>query len=536
MNSTSTFLTNDTILNISQLNPFVGISQVVDFINLFDPIIFNQFLVEIRVQIDNSTLNFTGDQLTFRVATVIRYPSFLFTTQPEVEMVTVIFEPCSTRVASTSFSFPPSFDLFALGFQVDPHLFCTLAFAACNRTATESGTSTESGTAATNAISPGTTGATSESGAQPSTLVPFDSFESCLVFVNATTPRCISSPFKGNSSLCRLIYVLAALVDPQGQCTNIGPNSMACSNSAPCPRGFNTTESVGNPFGVAIQVGTVPANTTSTNATATTTSSSLKATKTARQPLDPNGNCRVNTLTAVPQSDIPDRHPYDRCYIVETTFATGTVRTSGYALSADRVITSDVHFGPEPTTVSRVYTRYNPGGLPITSFDTHYANAIRCWSADSRRTNVGLRYCVLGMDTPLSIHDSEGHHTYTTITSILSFPGTPTLSLITRNIPTGELIMGTSTEVPRRITFGSVAEWYSTHLAGYLGRGSDDYMLGSPIFVTVATTSLTPGGRTTYNHLLVGLVTDEVVASNPCTVNAGLFVEDGAVQRLLYSF
>jgi hypothetical protein len=40
-------------------------------------------------------------------------------------------------------------------------------------------------------------------------------------------------------------------------------------------------------------------------------------------------------------------------------------------------------------------------------------------------------------------------------------------------------------------------------------------------------------GPWTTKAWLVGLVTDEVVASSPCTVTAGLFVDDEAVTRLL---
>lgn len=149
---------------------------------------------------------------------------------------------------------------------------------------------------------------------------------------------------------------------------------------------------------------------------------------------------------------------------------------------------------------------------------------------------MGYRYCILGMANPLNITDSEGDNTFGTITGFLSIPPTLDLTLLTRRVPSGELLQGTSTEAPRRVTFGNLSEWYVTHLGGYIGRGSDDYMLGSPIFVAQESFAGGISGAVTTEYILVGLVVDEVVASDPCTVNAALFVDDGAVQQVLGFF
>lgn len=253
--------------------------------------------------------------------------------------------------------------------------------------------------------------------------------------------------------------------------------------------------------------------------------------------LDADGNCRINTLTTVPNGVKFLQHPYSRCYIVESTSNTGSVRrTSGYALNSTRVITSDVHYGARSIKVSRAYTLPSPiGGPSTTGFDSQWANAIRTWYDDQRKANIGLRYAILGMAAPLRIPDSAGDSNFTTITSILSISRTPELLLLTRRVPSGELVSGVSTESPRQITTGSVAEWFNTHLGGYIGRGSDDYMLGSPVFVTSSLTPL-PGGGTTTGQLLVGVVTDEIVASNPCSVNVGMFTDLGGINSLLAAF
>jgi hypothetical protein len=254
--------------------------------------------------------------------------------------------------------------------------------------------------------------------------------------------------------------------------------------------------------------------------------------------LDPDGNCRINTLATVPEGTKFVQHPYSRCYIVESTSTTGEVRrTSGYALSAIRVITSDVHYGARSIKVSRVYTISSPlGGPSTTTFDSQSANAIRTWNDAERQTNIGLRYAILGMAAPLSIHDSDGDNKFTTITSILSITRTPELLLLTRRVPSGELVSGTSVGTLSQITFGTpAAEWFNTHLGGYIGRGGDDYMLGSPIFVTESTTPV-PGGGTSTSKVLVGLVTDEIVATDPCSVNAGLFTDPNGVNGLLAAF
>jgi hypothetical protein len=254
--------------------------------------------------------------------------------------------------------------------------------------------------------------------------------------------------------------------------------------------------------------------------------------------LDPDGNCRINTFTTVPEGNTFLRHPYSRCYIVESTSTAGAVRrTSGYALSSTRVITSDVHYGARTIKVSRAFTRPSPlGGPTLTTFDSEWANAIRTWDPAEKQKNIGLRYAILGMAAPLNITDGDGDNNFTTITSVLSITRTPELLLLTRRVPSGELVTDTSVETPWQITFGTpAAEWFNTHLGGYIGRGSDDYMLGSPIFVTSSSTTL-PGGGTSTSQVLVGLVTDEIVATSPCSVNAGLFTDPNGVNLLLAAF
>lgn len=101
--------------------------------------------------------------------------------------------------------------------------------------------------------------------------------------------------------------------------------------------------------------------------------------------LDPNGNCRVDILAPVPEGNTMIKHPWSRCYIVESTLANGTVlRTSGYALSATRVITSDVHFEPPSTKVSRAYVFGDLSGPHTTHFDSEWANAVRAFTNTDR--------------------------------------------------------------------------------------------------------------------------------------------------------
>ena len=118
-------------------------------------------------------------------------------------------------------------------------------------------------------------------------------------------------------------------------------------------------------------------------------------------------------------------------------------------------------------------------------------------------------------------------------TSILSLL---ILQLITRDVPDETLETGSNTGAPRRITNGSRSrmvrdgpwglDWkaqqsrlleFLARVSSFCGRGVGVHLMGH--------------GR--LKAWLVGLVTDEVVASSPCTVNAGLFVDDEAVTRLL---
>lgn len=235
------------------------------------------------------------------------------------------------------------------------------------------------------------------------------------------------------------------------------------------------------------------------------------------------------------------QYPYSRCYVVTSTAASGQVlQTSGFALSSTRVLTSNAHIinieqRPGAITVARSYSITNPGGSINTTFDSHNAATVVSWGNDEKEANIGLRYCMLAMRDPLTITDGEGADVFTTITSVLSISPTPSLQLITRTVPNAVLMTGSARGSPRRITNGSVAEWFVTNLGGWLGRHTTsqhwDYMRGSPIFVNIETGPI--NGPLVNRAWLVGLVTDEVVASSPCTVNAGLFVDDGAVTRLL---
>jgi hypothetical protein len=232
------------------------------------------------------------------------------------------------------------------------------------------------------------------------------------------------------------------------------------------------------------------------------------------------------------------QYPYSRCYVVESTASSGQVlQTSGFALSATRVLTSNAHAvnieqRPGAITVARSYSFTNPDGSINTTFDSQTASEIVSWGDEA---GIGLRYCMLAMRDPLTITDNEGDQVYTTILSVLSINPSPTLQLVTRDVPDGTLVTGSATGAPQRITNGSVAEWYVTDLGGWLGRYNNadfwDFLRGSPIFVTEELGPI--DGPLTKKAWLVGLVTDEVVASSPCTVNAGLFVDDGAVTRLL---
>jgi hypothetical protein len=257
--------------------------------------------------------------------------------------------------------------------------------------------------------------------------------------------------------------------------------------------------------------------------------------------LDPNGNCRVNIFSNVQQGETMLQYPYSRCYVVESTTPSGQVlQTSGFALSATRVLTSNAHVvnieqRPGVITVARSYSFTNSDGSINTAFDSEAASTATSWGDDEHEANIGLRYCMLAMHNPLTITDSEGDQVHTTILSVLSINPNPTLQLITRDVPNGNLVTGSATGAPQRITNHNVAEWYVTNLGGWLGRHNSanhwDFLRGSPIFVTEESGPI--DGPLVTKAWLVGLVTDEVVASSPCTVNAGLFVDDGAVTRLL---
>lgn len=73
---------------------------------------------------------------------------------------------------------------------------------------------------------------------------------------------------------------------------------------------------------------------------------------------------------------------------------------------------------------------------------------------------------MLAMDDLLAIRGDEGDQGYTTILSVLSINPNPTLQLIIRDVPDGTLVTRSNTEAHRRITNGSVAEWYVTDLGG----------------------------------------------------------------------
>ena len=235
------------------------------------------------------------------------------------------------------------------------------------------------------------------------------------------------------------------------------------------------------------------------------------------------------------------QYPYSRCYVVESTASSGQVlQTSGFALSPTRVLTSNAHVvnieqRPGIITVARSYQTTDSDGSITTTFDSHTASHMASWGDDENEANIGLRYCMLAMDDLLAVRGDEGDQGYTTILSVLSINPNPTLQLITRDVPDATLETGSNTGAPRRITNGSVAEWYVTDLGGWIGRYNNadfwDFLRGSPIFVTEESGPI--DGPWTTKAWLVGLVTDEVVASSPCTVNAGLFVDDGAVTRLL---
>jgi hypothetical protein len=257
--------------------------------------------------------------------------------------------------------------------------------------------------------------------------------------------------------------------------------------------------------------------------------------------LDSDGNCRINIFNDVPDGPTMLQYPFNRCCIVQSTAMTGQVmESSGFALSATRVLTSDIHHinteqRPGPITVLRVYHTVNEDGSIETIQESVIANGSVAFGDNAEGNLIGLHYCMLATENSLNITDDEGDNVFTTITSVLSINPNPDLQLLTRRVPTGELVSGIATGAPRRVTFGSVAEWYVTNLGGWIGTRTTatltTFLRGSPIFVTEEMGPL--NGPLVSKAWLVGLVTDEVVASNPCTVNAGLFVDDGAVTRLL---
>jgi len=263
--------------------------------------------------------------------------------------------------------------------------------------------------------------------------------------------------------------------------------------------------------------------------------------------LDQNGNCKINIFSPVPQGEPMVQYPNSRCYFVETSNAAGQVlQTSGFALSPNRVLTSSAHVvnlqsKAGSCLIQRSYSFVNEDGSVETEFDSHYASRVVFWDNPENEPDIGLRYCMFALDTdPLTITDEAGENVFTTITSVLELSSEPTLQLLTRDVQNSTtqdatLMSGEVTGAPRQVTTGHVAEWFSTDLGGWLGRHDNafdwDYLRGSPIFVTEEMGP--PNGPLTTMAWLVGLVTDEVVASSPCTVNAGLFTDLGGVTRLL---
>lgn len=160
------------------------------------------------------------------------------------------------------------------------------------------------------------------------------------------------------------------------------------------------------------------------------------------------------------------QYPYSRCYVVESTASSGQVlQTSSFALSSTRVLTSNAHVvnieqRPGIITVARSYQTTNPDGSITTTFDSHTASHTASWGGDENEANIGLRYCMLAMNDPLTITDGEGDQVHTTILSVLSINPNPTLQLVTREVPDKTLVTGSNTGAPRRITNGSVTEWY----------------------------------------------------------------------------
>jgi hypothetical protein len=248
--------------------------------------------------------------------------------------------------------------------------------------------------------------------------------------------------------------------------------------------------------------------------------------------IDGFGSCRIDMFSSVDASPKMRQHPWSRVYVVESRSPTGQLRrTSGYALSRTRVLTSDIHGNGSGIRVSRLYTT-SPGGSAFADSDTAHSAK---WFYDGQRgANLGLRYMVLMMDQGVAIVDSEGDGNYTTITAAQSINPDAELTMVTRSANTDELVQGSTGVKPLRMTNGYVAEQYFTALGGYGVSGENDYILGSPIFVTETTFEGGVGGNPITKMLLVGLATEEPKGGNEsCSVNAGLFHDLGAVELIL---
>lgn len=253
-----------------------------------------------------------------------------------------------------------------------------------------------------------------------------------------------------------------------------------------------------------------------------------------QQSLDAQGNCRINIFNTVLGGSINRQHPYSRCYVCTSSDHGVTTSTSGYALDSTHVITTDLHTGRSSVTISRIFSTTNADGSETVTSDSAIspANAWVVWDEEERNANRGLKYCILRTESPLSIDDSEGSHTWTNLTSVLSITSNPELFMLTRRVPTGELISCTSSDPPQLLTnTNTAANYFSTTLGGYVPQGNNDYLLGSPIFV-VQTEQSPFGGPVTTSYSLVGIA-DRVVETEPCLVNAAIFVSDNGVQALL---
>lgn len=260
-----------------------------------------------------------------------------------------------------------------------------------------------------------------------------------------------------------------------------------------------------------------------------------KKSGTVGQRFDQDGNCRASSLIEIPAGSKLTNYPFERNYIVESKHNDGTIwQTCGFALRADRVITADIHTAPSMISV-RAF-RETDTGAGDQFVAAHAATAIT-WRDADKIANQGMNYCVLGMEPGLIAKDKEFDMNFTTIGAATIGSFFPQLTMITRRVPFMEVLQGTTTGRPRKVTTAGLANWYSSDFGGYRGKiqGNTimDYLRGSPVYVREVDIDPITQQVTRDELVLVGLATDTIVDDDPCSVNIGLFEDRGAVDILV---